>query len=50
MKDAFKDILGEDCHDLFHNDKSCMLDADYEPAGPFPTAEWSFFVLPEDIG
>ena len=50
MKDAFKDILGDDCHDLTHNNQTCMLDADLEPAGPFPTAEWSFFVLPDHIG
>ena len=23
-----------------------MLDPDYEAAGPFPTADWSVFVLP----
>ena len=42
---AFADVLGPDCHDLFFEDTNCMLDADVEPAGPFPTANWSVFVL-----
>ncbi|CDW85249.1 UNKNOWN [Stylonychia lemnae] len=47
---AFNQTLGPDCHDLFHNDNSCILDDDKGPAGPFPTAQWSVFVLPEHIG
>ena len=50
FKDTFNSTLGEDCDDLFHNNKSCALSPDLQPAGPFPTAQWSFFVLPEDIG
>ena len=46
----FNQTLGEDCHDLFHNDFSCVLDPDLGPAGPFPTAQWSIFVLLEHIG
>ena len=42
-------MLGADCHDLFHNDVNCILDADLEPAGPFPVANWSVFVLPEHL-
>ena len=45
----FNKALGPDCHDLFHNDHTCMLDPDYAPAGPFPVANWSVFVLPEEI-
>ena len=45
----FQTKLGPDCHDLFHNDYNCMLDPDLGPAGPFPTANWSVFVLPENL-
>ena len=46
FKAAFLSKFGEDCHDMFHNDKSCILDADLAPAGPFLTANWSAFILP----
>ena len=45
MKEFAAD-LGPDCHDLFNEEFNCMLDPDYEASGPFPTAEWSVFVLP----
>ena len=45
----FQAKLGPDCHDLFHNDYNCILDPDLGPAGPFPTANWSVFVLPEHL-
>ena len=45
----FQAKLGPDCHDLFHNDYNCMLDPDLGPAGPFPAANWSVFVLPENL-
>ena len=47
LRQEFAAILGPDCHDLFHNDYNCMLDPDVGPAGPFPVANWSVFVLPE---
>ena len=45
----FASKLGPDCHDLFHNEYSCILDPDEGPAGPFPVANWSVFVLPESL-
>ena len=42
----FADRLGPDCHDLFHNNHTCMLDPDYDPAGPFPVSNWSVYILP----
>ena len=50
FRNAFNSTLGPDCHDLFHNDNTCILDPDEGPAGPFPTAQWSVFVLPEHLG
>ena len=49
FREAFKTNLGADCHDLFENDFNCLLDPDYEPAGPFPVAEWSVYVLPGNL-
>ena len=45
----FRSQMGPDSSDLFHNDYNCMLEPDTEPAGPFPVAEWSVFVLPESL-
>ena len=47
----FKPYLGPDCHDLFHNTVNCMLDPDLGPGGggPFCTANWSVFVLPNNL-
>jgi hypothetical protein len=45
FKEAFKSVLGPDCHDLFHEEYNCMLDPDEGPAGPFLEADWSVFVL-----
>ncbi|CDW71527.1 UNKNOWN [Stylonychia lemnae] len=47
---AFNDTLGPDCTDLFHNPYACMGSTDQAPDGPFPTAQWSVFVLPDHIG
>lgn len=41
--------LGPDCHDLFFNNYNCMLDPDLTPGGPFCTADWSVFVLPNNL-
>ena len=49
FRTAFKDTLGPDCHDLFHNDYNCMLDEGFGPEGPFTTAQWAVFVLPGHI-
>ena len=46
---AFADVLGPDSDDDFHNDYSCILGENPTPAGPFPTAQWSVFVLPEHL-
>ena len=45
----FASKMGPDCHDLFHNEYTCILDPDVGPAGPFPVANWSVFVLPEHL-
>mmetsp|Transcript_18704 Transcript_18704/g.66066 ORF Transcript_18704/g.66066 Transcript_18704/m.66066 type:complete len:187 (-) Transcript_18704:79-639(-) len=37
------------CHGLFHQGRMCMEEIDSVPAGPFVTAEWSAFFLPENI-
>ena len=49
FKAKFKGMLGPDSKDLFQNDYNCMLEPDTEPAGPFPVAEWSVFVLPDSL-
>jgi DOPA 4,5-dioxygenase len=47
----FKDNLAKDeCDDLFHNDHFCMFEPDRQPVGPFVTAQWSAYFLPEDFG
>ena len=47
---VFNSSLGPACDDMFHNNVSCMVENEMEPYGPFPTAQWAVFVLPEDIG
>ncbi len=49
FRTAFAHKLGPDCDDMFHEERSCILGADKDAAGPFPTAQWSVFVLPEDL-
>jgi aromatic ring-cleaving dioxygenase len=44
---AFQDQLTKPCIDLFHQDFMCMFPVDWEPVGPFVTAQWSLYFLPE---
>ena len=46
---TFKNRLGPKCTSLFFQDKLCMFEPDRQPAGPFPTAQWSVFIMPEDF-
>ena len=45
----FADKLGEKCTTYYHNDHNCMFDPQTEPNGPFITANWSVFILPQDV-
>lgn len=47
---AFKNQLGPSCQSLFHQDKMCIFEPDEEPVGPFSTAQWAVYFLPEDFG
>lgn len=44
---AFNSTLGAICEDDFHNDHMCMFEPDPQPIGPFTTAQWAVFILPE---
>jgi aromatic ring-cleaving dioxygenase len=46
---VFASKLTKPCIDLFHQDYLCMFEPDYQPVGPFVTAQWSVFFLPEDF-
>lgn len=37
------------CHGLFHQGRMCMEETNYDAAGPFPVAQWSAFILPENF-
>ena len=41
--------LVPNCTDLFHNPQPCMFSPDWEPAGPFTTAQYSFWIPVEAI-
>jgi len=41
--------LVDHCDNLFHNPRRCYFNPDTGPAGPFPTAQWAVFFLPEDF-
>eukprot|EP01129_Flabellula_baltica_P012077 TRINITY_DN539_c0_g1_i4.p2 TRINITY_DN539_c0_g1~~TRINITY_DN539_c0_g1_i4.p2 ORF type:complete len:162 (+),score=31.62 TRINITY_DN539_c0_g1_i4:58-543(+) len=45
-----KSVFGLDthCNNLFHNPGRCYFNPDPGPAGPFPTAQWAVYFLPED--
>ena len=43
----FKDELGPECESPMHNDYMCMLGDRPVPGGPFLTAQWAVFLLPE---
>lgn len=45
--EAFKSTLGSVCVDDFHNDYMCLFEPDKAPIGPFLTAQWAVFILPE---
>lgn len=52
-KAAFAAHFGLDkvppCHGLFHQGRACMEIGDTVPAGPFPIAQWSAFILPQNF-
>lgn len=37
------------CTGLFHQGRLCMESVDMQAAGPFPVAQWSAFILPENF-
>lgn len=39
--------IDKHCPHLFHNDYMCYFYPDMEAAGPFPTAQWAIYFLPE---
>ena len=45
----FKDKLGPDCTDLFHQDHLCMFEPERQPDGPFLTAQWAVFIPNENF-
>eukprot|EP00350_Pseudokeronopsis_sp_OXSARD2_P001470 CAMPEP_0170565852 /NCGR_PEP_ID=MMETSP0211-20121228/79454_1 /TAXON_ID=311385 /ORGANISM="Pseudokeronopsis sp., Strain OXSARD2" /LENGTH=128 /DNA_ID=CAMNT_0010886837 /DNA_START=126 /DNA_END=512 /DNA_ORIENTATION=+ len=49
FKEKFAAKLGPDCQDTFENEYNCMFENYHGPDGPFPTAQWAVFVVPEDI-
>jgi aromatic ring-cleaving dioxygenase len=46
---AWASKLTKPCKDRFHQYYICMIEPDYEPYGPFITAQWSVFFLPKDF-
>lgn len=43
----FENILNVKCKDLFHQEYSCVFEPEPQPDGPFLTANWAVFIMPE---